>query len=83
MNNFDYLSTILSQQPHYFNGERKAAYMASTYHLFINELLRKTDPKQRTLEKFIDEEIAKPLNIMVIQPIKSISWDMKLINYMI
>ena len=36
-------------------------YHALTYGLYVDELLRRVDPKHRTMQRFIKEEIADKL----------------------
>lgn len=40
----------------------KALYLSMTFGWIVGEIVRRTDPKQRTIGKFIREEIALPLN---------------------
>lgn len=39
------------------------AYHALTRGLIVNEIIRRADPKHRSIGKFVAEEIAKPLGI--------------------
>lgn len=40
----------------------KALYLSMTFGWIVGEIVRRTDPKKRTIGKFIREEIALPLN---------------------
>ncbi len=66
LQDYDYMAKVLAQEPHFFNGETKSAYMAFSYGYYINELVRWSDPKKRALDVFVEEKINKPLNIEII-----------------
>ncbi|KAJ3159125.1 hypothetical protein HDU86_002027 [Geranomyces michiganensis] len=59
----DAFAETLAQQPHNFGGETRVGYHAVTRGWYINEIVRRTDPKKRTLGEYIREEIAGPLEI--------------------
>ncbi|KAL0579434.1 hypothetical protein ABG067_008640, partial [Albugo candida] len=48
-------SDILARQPHNFDGKPVHSYHAVTQGWFINELLRRVDPQQRTVDGFARE----------------------------
>ncbi|KAJ3149482.1 hypothetical protein HDU89_003846 [Geranomyces variabilis] len=59
----DAFAETLAQQPHNFGGETRGGYHAVTRGWYLNELVRRTDPKKRTLGEYIKEELAGPLGI--------------------
>jgi CubicO group peptidase (beta-lactamase class C family) len=60
---FDRLSAVLARQkPAWPPGERQA-YHAVTLGFYENELLRRIDPKHRSLGQFFQDEIATPLGL--------------------
>lgn len=48
-------ANLLASQPHNFNGTRLHAYHAITQGWFQNELIRRVDPQQRTVDSFAQE----------------------------
>ncbi|CEG78370.1 hypothetical protein RMATCC62417_12988 [Rhizopus microsporus] len=48
-------SNILATQPHNFGGKTVRAYHAITQGWYLNEIIRRVDPKQRTLNDFAKE----------------------------
>ncbi len=61
----DRLAAIMARQkPAWPPGERQA-YHAISLGFYESELLRRIDPAKRTVGRFFDEEIAKPLGIDV------------------
>jgi CubicO group peptidase (beta-lactamase class C family) len=59
----DELAAFLAKQKHNFNSVRTTAYHMVSGGLYLNELIRRVDPKHRTANQFLQEEIAKPLNV--------------------
>jgi CubicO group peptidase (beta-lactamase class C family) len=60
---FDRLAAVLARQkPAWLPGERQA-YHALTLGFYENELLRRIDPKRRSLGQFFQDEIASPLGL--------------------
>ncbi|KAJ3187358.1 hypothetical protein HDU85_006646 [Gaertneriomyces sp. JEL0708] len=59
----DKLAAMIAGQPHNFSGEPKTAYHAVTRGWFVNELVRRADPQHRSLGRYIQEEVAGPLNV--------------------
>jgi CubicO group peptidase (beta-lactamase class C family) len=60
---FDRLATVLARQkPAWPPGERQA-YHAVTLGFYQNEILRRIDPKHRSLGRFFQAEIATPLGL--------------------
>ena len=51
----------MAAQPHYFNGKKETAYSSVLIGNYINEIVRRVDPKKRNIEEFVKEEINKPL----------------------
>lgn len=59
----DALATLLARQaPHWEPGTR-TAYHAITFGFYANALLRRIDPKHRSLGRFFQEEIAERLGV--------------------
>ena len=59
----DRLATVLARQkPVWEPGERQA-YHGITLGFYESELLRRVDPKHRSIGQFFQEEIANPLNL--------------------
>lgn len=54
---------LVDEVEHIFDGEPKTAYSSILGGFYINEIVRRVDPKKRTIDVFVDEEINKPLNI--------------------
>jgi CubicO group peptidase (beta-lactamase class C family) len=46
-----------------FEPGSKTAYQAMTFGWIIGELVRRTDPKQRSFNRFVEEELCAPLGI--------------------
>lgn len=63
LNNLDGVAEKLSQQKPAWEPGTKHGYHAATLGMYMNELIRRVDPQQRTLGKFFQEEIAKPLDL--------------------
>lgn len=59
----DSLSTILASQPHNFNGNPKKSYHAVTRGWYLNEIVRRVDPRHRTIGRIVAEEIAPEYNV--------------------
>ncbi|KAI8908721.1 beta-lactamase/transpeptidase-like protein [Powellomyces hirtus] len=59
----DGLSEMLAGQPHNFNGTTTVGYHAVTRGWYINEVVRRTDPKKRSLGAYIRDELASVLDI--------------------
>ncbi|CAG8451629.1 7481_t:CDS:2 [Cetraspora pellucida] len=53
----DKLAKVLAAQPHLFDGVPNRAYHAATRGWYLNEVVRRVDPKHRTIGKIISEEI--------------------------
>jgi CubicO group peptidase (beta-lactamase class C family) len=58
----DRLADIMARQRPMFEPGTRQAYHAITLGFYMGELVRRIDPGRRTLGRFFDEEIAKPLN---------------------
>jgi len=61
LRNMDKLSIILAAQPHHFDGKPVTAYSSVLIGNYINEIVRRVDPKKRNIDEFVNEEINKPL----------------------
>ncbi|KAL0491991.1 beta-lactamase domain-containing protein [Acrasis kona] len=59
----DEIATHLAKQKHNFNSVRTTAYHMVSGGLYLNELIRRVDPKRRDANQFIQDEIAGPLNV--------------------
>ncbi|CAG8569758.1 4723_t:CDS:2, partial [Racocetra fulgida] len=57
LEDLDKLAKILAAQPHAFGGVPNRAYHAVTYGWYLNEVVRRVDPKHRTIGKIVSEEI--------------------------
>ena len=61
VNDLDHLATILARQtPRWVPGSRHG-YHLSTLGLYMNELVRRTDPKHRSLGRFLADEVTAKL----------------------
>ncbi len=63
MSDLDRLSQILAKQKPAWEPGTKQGYHCWNIGFYQNELIRKVDPKHRSLGKFFQEEIASPLGI--------------------
>ena len=61
----DKLAVILARQKPAWEPGTRQAYHAITLGFYESELLRRVDPKHRTLGQFFQEEIASPLSLDV------------------
>jgi CubicO group peptidase (beta-lactamase class C family) len=59
----DDLSEFLAKARHVYNGVRISAYSTMHSGPFINELVRRVDPKHRTIAEFTQDEITVPLGV--------------------
>ncbi|KAF9940487.1 hypothetical protein BGZ65_006780 [Modicella reniformis] len=50
-------SERLARQPHLFKGERTRAYHAVTRGWFLNEVVRRVDPKGRTIGQIVEQDL--------------------------
>ncbi|CAG8731703.1 27175_t:CDS:2, partial [Racocetra persica] len=57
LEDLDKLAKILAAQPHSFGGVPNRAYHLVTYGWYLNEIVRRVDPKHRTIGKIVSEEI--------------------------
>ncbi|XP_071805405.1 beta-lactamase domain-containing protein 2-like [Asterias amurensis] len=57
------LSQVLAESPPVWEPGTAHGYHALTFGLYASQLLRRADPKHRTLGKFFKEEIAEPFGI--------------------
>ena len=56
----DALGKVLARAPPQWTPGTAKGYHAMTFGLYVSQLLRRVDPKQRTLGQFFKEEIALP-----------------------
>lgn len=63
LNDLDNLSEILAKQPHNFNGVPKRSYHGISRGWYLNEIVRRVDPRHRTIGRIVSEEIVPQYNI--------------------
>jgi CubicO group peptidase (beta-lactamase class C family) len=63
ISDFDRLATVLSRERPAWEPGSKQAYHAITLGFYENELIRRVDPKHRSIGRFFQDEIATPLGI--------------------
>ncbi|MBS3819002.1 beta-lactamase family protein [bacterium] len=63
MKNLDGVAEKLSRQKPLWKPGTKHGYHAATLGMYMNELIRRVDPQNRSLGQFFQEEIAQPLNL--------------------
>ena len=61
--NLDYLAEILAKQKPAWKPGTKQGYHAITLGYYQNEIIRRTDPKGRSIGQYFQEEIATPLEL--------------------
>ncbi|TPX32789.1 hypothetical protein SmJEL517_g04174 [Synchytrium microbalum] len=61
--NLDVLAKMIADQPHNFDGKSVQSYHSFTRGWFLNEIVRRADPQHRTLGKFAELLLVKPLGI--------------------
>ena len=60
---FDYIAEIMARQKPLWEPGEKHGYHLSTMGMYMNELMRRVDPKGRSIGVFFADEIAKPLDL--------------------
>jgi CubicO group peptidase (beta-lactamase class C family) len=63
MSDWDWMCGQIAAMKPLFEPGTKSAYQSMTYGWMVGELVRRTDPKKRSLGTFLQEEICKPLGI--------------------
>jgi CubicO group peptidase (beta-lactamase class C family) len=63
LRDLDYVARVLARQKPAWPPGTRRGYHAMTVGLYMQEILRRVDPKHRTLGRFFDEEIAAPLHL--------------------
>jgi CubicO group peptidase (beta-lactamase class C family) len=63
LRDLDYVARVLERQRPAWPPGTRHGYHALTIGLYLQELIRRTDPKHRTLGRFFREEIATPLQL--------------------
>jgi len=63
LKNFDYIAEIMARQEPLWEPGQKHGYHLATMGMYMNELMRRVDPKDRTIGQFFAEEFAKPLDL--------------------
>ena len=63
MRDLDSVSRVLARQKPAWEPGTRHGYHAMTIGLYMQELIRHVDPARRTLGRFFEEEIARPLGI--------------------
>lgn len=61
--NFDYIASVMARQKPLWEPGIQHGYHVSTMGMYMNELMRRVDPKKRSIGVFFAEEIAKPLDV--------------------
>jgi CubicO group peptidase (beta-lactamase class C family) len=59
----DFMAKVLARQKPAWEPGTKQGYHAFTHGWYQNELIRRVDPRHRTVGKFFQEEIAQPLGV--------------------
>ena len=59
----DYMARLLARQKPAWEPGTRHGYHTMSIGLYMQELIRRTDPRHRTLGQFFQEEIAEPLDI--------------------
>ena len=60
---FDFIANIMARQKPLWEPGTQHGYHLSTMGMYMNELMRRVDPKGRSIGVFFAEEIAEPLNL--------------------
>ena len=63
LRDLDYMAKLLARQAPSFPPGTRHGYHAQTIGLYEQEIIRRVDPAHRTLGRFFDEEIARPLGL--------------------
>lgn len=63
LRDLDRVAVVLARQKPAWEPGTRHGYHAMTIGLYMQELIRRTDPQHRTLGRFFHEEIAEPLQI--------------------
>ncbi len=63
MSDWDWMCGQIAAMKPLFEPGTKSAYQSMSYGWMVGELVRRTDPKKRSLGTFLQEEICKPLGI--------------------
>jgi CubicO group peptidase (beta-lactamase class C family) len=61
--NFDYIAKIMARQKPLWEVGTQHGYHLSTMGMYMNELMRRVDPKGRSIGVFFAEEFAKPYGL--------------------
>jgi CubicO group peptidase (beta-lactamase class C family) len=60
---------LIESEPHHYGNTTSRRYHALTLGFLQNEIVRRVDPKGRSIGRFIAEEIASPLGIDIYLPV--------------
>lgn len=63
LRDLDRLASLLARQKPQWEPGTRHGYHAMSIGLYMQELIRRTDPKHRTLGRFFHEELAEPLEL--------------------
>ncbi|KAF0471856.1 beta-lactamase/transpeptidase-like protein [Gigaspora margarita] len=63
LKDFNHFDEILARQPHNFDGNPIRSYHALTRGFYLNAIVRRVDPKNRTIGQIVAEEILPTYNI--------------------
>ncbi len=61
LSNMRKLARRIARQPHYWVRRNQTAYSAILFGHYVNEIVRRVDPKKRNFDTFVNEEINAPL----------------------
>ncbi|NOQ26529.1 MAG: serine hydrolase [Bacteroidales bacterium] len=61
--NFDFIAELMARQKTLWKPGEMHGYHLSTMGMYMNELMRRVDPKGRSIGVFFEEELAKPLDL--------------------
>jgi len=59
--NFEYIADVMARQKPLWEPGTQHGYHLSTMGMYMNEIMRRVDPKKRSIGVFFAQEIAKPL----------------------
>lgn len=63
LKDFDYIAEIMARQKPLWEPGQQHGYHLATMGMYMNELMRRVDPDNRSIGQFFAEEIAKPMNL--------------------
>jgi len=63
LRDFDYIAEIMARQKPLWEPGQQHGYHLATMGMYMNELMRRVDPENRTIGQFFAQEMAKPLDL--------------------